>query len=124
MKFKNIFSSINSIFLNFFDIGCPIHYLAGISCAGCGMTRAWISLLHFDIDRAFYYHPLFMLPAVFFACLIFKDRISHKIYVGFISVSIVLFIAVYFVRLLNLEITVVEINFKKGLIGRLIMFYF
>lgn len=37
----------------------PYKYITGISCAGCGMTRAWIALLHFDINTAFMYHPLF-----------------------------------------------------------------
>ncbi|WP_373689128.1 DUF2752 domain-containing protein [Clostridium sp. YIM B02551] len=40
-------------------IGCPIKFLTGISCAGCGMTRAWIRVIHLDFKGAFYYHPLF-----------------------------------------------------------------
>lgn len=40
-------------------ITCPIRYLTGISCAGCGMSRAWISLLRLDAASAFAYHPLF-----------------------------------------------------------------
>ena len=45
-----------------FGITCPILFLTGISCAGCGMSRAWIALLHFNIHEAFMYHPLFFLP--------------------------------------------------------------
>ena len=26
-------------------ITCPIKYITGISCPGCGMTRAWLSLI-------------------------------------------------------------------------------
>lgn len=45
--------------MQYMGITCPIKYITGISCAGCGMTRAWIALLHFDINTAFMYHPLF-----------------------------------------------------------------
>ena len=44
-------------------ISCPIKLLTGISCPGCGMTRAWLHLLHGDFFGAFSYHPLFWLPA-------------------------------------------------------------
>ena len=44
--------------MQYMGITCPIKYITGISCAGCGMTRAWIALLHFDINTAFMYHPL------------------------------------------------------------------
>ncbi len=40
-------------------IGCPIRYLTGVPCPGCGMTRAWLSALHGDLAAAFAYHPLF-----------------------------------------------------------------
>ena len=40
-------------------ITCPILFMTGISCAGCGMTRAWLSLFRLDFGAAFYYHPLF-----------------------------------------------------------------
>ena len=44
--------------LTILGIGCPIKYLTGISCAGCGMTRAWRCVLKLDFARAFSYHPL------------------------------------------------------------------
>lgn len=47
------------VILESFGVTCPIKYITGISCAGCGMSRAWISLLHFNIHDAFMYHPLF-----------------------------------------------------------------
>ena len=55
--------------LSLLGIGCPIRYLTGVSCPGCGMTRAWLSVLHLHLGEAFAYHPLFWLvpPAVFVA---------------------------------------------------------
>ncbi len=108
------------LFLNFCGITCPVKYITGISCAGCGMTRAWLSLFGLDIKEAFKYHPLFVLPAVFALFFIFKNRIPHKIYIGFIILSILVFIIVYLVRLANPEDTIIEINIKEGLIGRFI----
>lgn len=34
-------------------ITCPIKQWTGISCPGCGMTRAWLSVLHGDFLRPF-----------------------------------------------------------------------
>ena len=66
-KCLNMLSSITAVtfvygIFNALGIGCPIKYATGISCIGCGMTRAWLSLLHLDIRGAFYYHPAFFLP--------------------------------------------------------------
>ena len=37
---------------------CVIRYLTDISCPGCGMTRAMISLGKLDFQAAYLYHPL------------------------------------------------------------------
>lgn len=43
---------------------CPARYFFGIPCPGCGLTRAFIAILSFDIDAAVEYHilsvPLFL----------------------------------------------------------------
>lgn len=45
--------------------GCPIKLLTGISCPGCGMTRALYCILTSDFCRAWSYHPLiYFMPAV------------------------------------------------------------
>lgn len=46
-------------------IGCPIRWFTGISCPGCGMSRAFFSLLHLDFAGAFRYHPL-IYPVILF----------------------------------------------------------
>ena len=38
--------------LHLIGITCPIKYLTGISCPGCGMSRAYICLLRLDIRGA------------------------------------------------------------------------
>jgi hypothetical protein len=68
------------VILESFGVTCPIKYITGISCAGCGMSRAWISLLHFNIHDAFMYHPLFFLPPVVVIVMLLKSKINIKIY--------------------------------------------
>ena len=31
------------IVLECFGITCPIKFITGVSCAGCGMSRAWLA---------------------------------------------------------------------------------
>lgn len=43
---------------------CPFWQILGIPCMGCGMTRAWVSVLRLDFGAAFFWHPLFLLGPV------------------------------------------------------------
>ena len=63
-------------------VTCPILYFTGISCAGCGMSRAWMCLLHLDFAGAFYYHPLFWIPGVGAILFPFWNRIPEKMEKG------------------------------------------
>ncbi len=100
---------------------CPIKYLTGISCPGCGMTRAFISLAKLDFEKAFYYHPLWCVPIIFvFVYILFKNK-HKKIYNAFICLSIVLFIIVYLHRLFSNN-EVVNIQLERGLLYRIYLF--
>ncbi|MEG2295637.1 MAG: DUF2752 domain-containing protein, partial [Oscillospiraceae bacterium] len=60
-----VFLMVAFIFL--IGINCPIKAFFGIPCAGCGMTRAWLSFFSWNIKAAFYFHPLFLFaPLVLF----------------------------------------------------------
>lgn len=82
-------------------ITCPIKFITGISCAGCGMTRAWIALLHLDIKGAFYYHPLFFLPPFAVILFLLKSNINKKLYTFLIFTIICLFAIIYVFRLVQ-----------------------
>lgn len=106
------------------NIGCPIKFFTGISCAGCGMTRAWQSLLMMDIKKAFYYHPLVLIPFVYVPLFLFRDKIGAK-YFGYITKFLIsIFMAVYFIRLFSPRNTVITADIKNGFIFRVLKKFF
>ena len=106
--------------LEAFGVTCPILFLTGISCAGCGMSRAWLSLLRGDLAAAFAFHPLFWLPVPAAALLLFQRRLPKRVFRWGIGVVCALFLLVYLVRLLWLEDPVAVCEPSQGLIGRLV----
>jgi len=99
-------------------IGCPIKFLTGISCMGCGMTRAYLSLLRLDLAGAFRYHPLFPIPVIAAIIFLFKSRISQKIVKVLLFTTIVLFSIIYLLRILDPSDTVVVFEPTNGAIYR------
>lgn len=87
------------VILESFGVTCPIKYITGISCAGCGMSRAWIALLHFNIHEAFMYHPLFFLPPVVVIIMLLKSKINIKFYKIFMFTMAGAFVIVYLYRM-------------------------
>ena len=108
------------IVLESLGVTCPILYLTGISCAGCGMSRAWLSLLGGDIAGAFTYHPLFWLPVPAAAMLVFRQRLPRRVFRWGMGLVCALFMIVYLARLLPAEDPVVVFQPSQGLIGRLV----
>ena len=100
-------------------IGCPIKYTTGVSCPGCGMTRAWKHLLQLDFAGATKYHPLWFLPIPGALLLLFRDRLPKKFVRATLAVIVVAFFAVYAIRMADPEDTVVVFRPGDGAIGRL-----
>ena len=111
------------VITSFFDITCIIKYFSGVSCPGCGMTRALKSLLVFNFDKAFYYHPLVFLLAPLTIAL-FTVRKNHKIRNILIYIAIAMFILVYLYRLIFTHTDIVTINPKSGLIAKFFIWLF
>ena len=80
-------------------ITCPIKFVTGISCAGCGMSRAWMAFLHLDIAKAFAYHPLFWLVPIAVIVLLCKSKINIKFYKIFMFTMAGAFVIVYLYRM-------------------------
>ncbi len=103
---------------------CPFDFLWGVSCPGCGMTRAFLALLlQRDIRAAFYYHPLF--PAVIIAAVLLAvhftglHRFGRKTKNILLSVFCVLFLIVYVLRLIFCP-ELISIRPSRGLIFSLL----
>ena len=74
-----IYIAVISILYVIFGFTCPFRILFGISCPGCGMSRAINALLHFKIYEAIRFHPLiFLLPVIFY--LLYKTAASSLSY--------------------------------------------
>ena len=101
-------------------VTCPILFFTGISCAGCGMSRAWMALLRGDWAGAFAFHPLFWLPVPAAALLFFQRRVPKRAFRWGMGIVCVLFLSVYLVRLLVIKDPVVVFQPSRGLIGRLV----
>ncbi len=60
-----------------FGWNCPIKYLTGVPCPGCGLSRALAALLRLDFRTALRFHPMvFVLPPVVLYALFGKSRFS------------------------------------------------
>ncbi len=86
-------------------IGCPILYITGFPCPGCGLTRAYIAFFHGNFVDAFRYHPLFwLLPPLLFVAFHGNTKmlkwISPKGRTLFLILGAIVFVGVYLLRLL------------------------
>lgn len=100
---------------------CPLKAFFGISCPGCGMSRACLSALRLDLASAFDYHPLWiMLPVV--AVCVFYFTIKKKKTACYVTVGVFVFalLAVYFYRLLFTDSAVVSFSPESGVVYRVI----
>ena len=73
-------------------VTCPIRFFTGISCAGCGMSRAWLALLRGDISAAWGYHPLFWAPVLAAGLFLFRRQIHRRVLRGAVWAGAVLFL--------------------------------
>lgn len=104
----------------YFVFGCPIKFFTGISCLGCGMSRAAISLLSFDVQQAVYYHPLIFLMPVTAVILLLRNRLPKKVCSTIFWVVAVMFVVVYVYRMFFLNSDVVCFAPAEGFIYKFI----
>ncbi len=97
-----------------FAIRCPLKFMTGISCPGCGMTRAYTSLLVLDFKRAFHYHPLFLLVPPMVTLYLLDAYLNPKLMKITWAVIIIIFLIVYFIRLLLWQNDIVNIDFSNS----------
>lgn len=80
---------------------CPIRWFTGLSCPGCGMTRATLAALRLDLGAAVHYHPLFWFPPVALAVYLVRDHIPKRLQNAALWTACALLIAAYALRLVT-----------------------
>lgn len=105
-------------------ISCPVLWLTGVSCAGCGMTRAWLCVLRGDFARAFRFHPLWpLVPAGGLVWLV-RSVLPPKVYRGCKLAFCTVFFAVYLVRLADPADPVAVVHPQEGVVGKWFVFLY
>ena len=98
------------LYFSFFIAGitCPLKFVTGISCPGCGMSRAVMNAVKGDFSAAFSYHPMWItLPIIAFFLIFFriKKMVTESNIV--LGVFVTLMVLVYIYRLFFLAQDVV-----------------
>lgn len=103
-----------------FRITCPIKYVTGISCAGCGMTRACLAALHGNFHEAFAFHPLFFLVPLAPVIYLFREKLPRPVLYILIFTTLAAFVIVYVYRLADPTDSVVVFDPGHSLVYRII----
>jgi len=116
-----IFVGIVILYGVLFGLGitCPIKWLTGISCPGCGMTRACVSALTLQFSQAFFYHPLWVaLPFVLIAWVVLSVMKRKTAAQVLLFVSCGAMLAVWVYRICFLDGDVVTFRPADGAVIR------
>lgn len=100
--------------------GCPFRFLLGISCPGCGVTRAWLACLHLDFALAFRLHPLFWMAPVFVLWILLEGCADLRRFHPWIILCAGVFLLTYLIRLLWFPDAVVAWDPEQGLFFRIL----
>lgn len=115
-----IFVAIVVLYIS--DIGCVVRYMTGIPCPGCGMSRACVSLLMLDFEKAFRYHPMVYALPIFVIAYLWARRKGKRgstvLWIGGIC-----FVVTYLARVLVLKDPVLEIDIMSGRIWRTVRLF-
>lgn len=106
--------------LQAFGITCPIRFLTGVSCAGCGMTRACLCALHGHFDAAAFYHPLWVLVLPSLMVFLFRRKLPSSSVRIYGALVIAAFLVIYLIRLFDPSDSIVVFAPREGAIYRLI----
>lgn len=98
--------------------GCPQKAFLGVSCPGCGMTRAYLQLLQGNIRGAFSYHPAFWIVPIAGGLLLFRRKFPKMVFQAGMAVIALVFFAVYFYRM-SCHDPVLIFDFRQGYVYKI-----
>ncbi len=86
-------------------ISCFFKLIFGISCPGCGITRACISILRLDFAAAFHLNPMFWSVPILVLLYLFDGRLFKYKWLNSLLTGCILagFVICWIVRLVNGE---------------------
>ena len=85
-----VYFSISYIILDLLNTTCIFIYLFNVPCPGCGMTRAFLSLLKLDFKSAFIYNPtIFLMPYIVYYIFGNPKAKWHKYILIFIGLVLI-----------------------------------
>ena len=105
------------LLVNILHTGCLIRFLTGVSCPGCGITRAIKALLELNFSKAFYYNPMvyvLLLTPIWIFLSPRQQNVSEWLFC-------VLGVCVYLVRL-YINHPVIQINIQNGFLYEVIQY--
>lgn len=120
-SFFGICVAITAVYGVLFALGitCPIKYITGVSCPGCGMSRAMWALIRLDFSTAVYYHPLcFAIPPVGIGLAYFHAMRRRRAFSALLLGMSVAMVAVYLYRLFFVDQSIVTADLKSGWLVR------
>lgn len=97
---------------------CPFRRVLGLSCAGCGMSRAWRAALCGKLELAYYFHPLFWLPVPLLFLFLLRARIPVRVRALLWGAAVFALLAVYAVRLGDPAQRIVVFEPEEGMVFR------
>lgn len=105
------------IFLIITKFTCLIKLITGFPCPACGITRAYLSLLHLKFIDAWNYNPLFW----FIPCVVIFITIGHnplfnnkKIEILFLIIVFSIIFSVYLYRMVKLFPNTPPMDYNKN----------
>ena len=58
-----------------YHVPCLFKACFGFPCMGCGMTRAYMALLHGDFAAAFAFHPMFWAVPILYLYILYDGKL-------------------------------------------------
>lgn len=102
-----------------FGMSCPFRIFLGISCPGCGMSRAVNAVFHLHFKDAFYYHPLIvLLPLIIYLLIRITIGKINKRIIQLLILLVVCFLVVYLARI-YLHSDVLVFNYFDGFLYKI-----